>query len=324
MKYPICSECFYNEGLKLLCQKFGLKSNEKCCNCQRDYGYKISKENLHEISWEYFVNGSYYQSEYGGSSLIMFNEYQETDVDFGKYLKEDVPLIEKTLGIGFFYYAPRLYKLGLITQLEKLQSQDNSAEQVLNDIIEKFPTKVINEQNHFYRLRKNVSNPNDESQFDSPPIEYSGNGRLDSKDLNILYGSENIEICLHECRVSIIDDLYLAKLTPTKSLKILDLSAEISEDNTEFESLFLSVHYLFRAEERSYDICKKISSFVYSKGYDGIIYPSYFSRVKTERIPNIALFGSPIEDGKIQIKNIDRIRIDKVDYNYTFGPLINQ
>lgn len=324
MNYNICSECFYDEGLKLTSQKFALKSNEKCPNCKKDYGYKISKEALHQIAWEYFVNGSFYQSKYGGSSLLMFNEYQKTDVDFGIYLKQDIPLIESIIGVGFFYYAPRLYKLGLITQLEKLQCDDNDAEEVLTEIIEKFPTKIINEQSHFYRLRKNVSDPSDESQFDSPPIEYSGNGRLDSEDLNILYGSENVEICLHECRVSIIDDLYIAKLTPTKNLKILDLSAEITGQNNEFESLYLSIHYIFRAEEHSYIICRKIAKFAYLKGYDGIIFPSYFSKVKTESIPNIALFKSPINDGMVQITSIDRVRIDKVDYAYSFGPLILQ
>ena len=324
MKYSICSECFYDEGLKLTSQKFALKSNEKCPNCKKNYGYKISKEALHQIALKYFVNGSFYQSKYGGSSLLMFNEYQKTDVDFGIFIKQDIPLIESILGIGFFYYAPRLYNVGSIAQLEKLQCGGNGAEEVLKEIIEKFPTKIINERSHFYRLRKNVSDPSDESQFDSPPIEHSGKGRLDSEDLNILYGSENIEICLHECRVSIIDDLYIAKLNPTKNLKILDLSAEIAENNTEFESLCLSIHYIFRAEENSYVICRKIAKFACLNGYDGIIFPSYFSKVKTESIPNIALFKSPIKDGIVQITSINRVRINKIDYDYSFGPLILQ
>lgn len=323
MKYNICSECFNDEGLKLTCEKFGINKNIICPNCNKTNGRKITKELLSEISWEYFVNGSSYQSEFGGSSLLMFNEYQKTDVDFGKYLANDIKLIENILGVGFFYYAPRLFTLGLIEQIEKLQSSISEKE-ILEEIIEKFPTKILNENNHFYRLRKNVSEPNDENQFDSPPLEYSGKGRLDSSDLNILYGSENIEICLHECRVSIIDDLYLAKLVPTIDLKILDLSAEIKEDGTEFESLALSIHYIFRAEEHSYVICRKIAKFAYSKGYDGIIFSSYFSKIKTENIPNIALFNSPITDGKIKVSSIDRIKINKVDYIYSFGPLLNQ
>lgn len=323
MKYNNCSECFNDEGLKLTCEKFGIINNEICPNCNKNNGHKITRELLSEISWEYFVNGSYYQSEFGGSSLLRFNEYQKTNVDFGKYLKDDIQLIENILGIGFFYYAPRLFKLGLIEQLEKLQNSDFE-EEILEEIIEKFPTIILNENNHFYRLRKNVSDPNDENQFDSPPLEYSGNGRLDSNGLNILYGSENIEICIHECRVSIIDELYLAKLIPTIDLKILDLSAEIEEDGTEFESLALSIHYIFRAEEHSYEICKKIARFTFSKGYDGIIFPSYFSKIKSENIPNIALFNSPINEGKIKVSSIDRIKIDKVDYIYSFGPLLNQ
>ena len=321
MKYNICSECFYDEGLKLTSEKIGINNSHICPNCNKSNGLKISKELLLEISLEFFVYGSYYHSEFGGSSLLMFNAYQKTDVDFGKYLKDDIKLIENTLGVGFFYYTPRLFKLGLIRQLENLQNSD-SHQEILEEIIEKFPTKILTAKNHFYRLRKNISNPNDENQFDSPPLEYSGNGRLDSEDLNILYGSENIEICLHECRVSIIDELYLAKLIPTTNLKILDLSAKIKEDGTEFESLELSIHYIFRAEEHSYEICRKIAKFVFSQGYDGIIFPSYFSKIKTENIPNIALFNSPINEEKIKVSSIDRIKIDKIDYMYSFGPLL--
>ena len=97
MKYKICSECFNDEGLKLTCEKFGIDNNDSCPNCNKNNGYKISVEQLSEITREYFVNGSYYQSEFGGSSLLMFNEHQKTDVDFGKYLKSDVELIEKMM-----------------------------------------------------------------------------------------------------------------------------------------------------------------------------------------------------------------------------------
>ena len=320
----ICSECFLDEGLKLTALKYGIENNKTCANCYKSNGNKISKELLTEICWEYFVNGSYFETEFGGSSLLMFNEHQKTSVDFCKNLKSDIEIIEKTLGVGFFYYAPRMFKLGHIDQLEKLKSQNVNQEiEVLDEIINKFPTKNINEQHHFYRLRKNPSFPYNDTEYDSPPIEFAGNGRLDSKDFNILYGSENIEICLHECRVTLIDELYLGKLVPTRNLKILDLSASIIEKEiTEFESLSLSIHFLFRAGHHSYEICRKIAKHALLQGFDGIIYPSYFSKVKSDLIPNIALFNFPIKEGKIKIRNINRILIDKINYDFTFGPQI--
>lgn len=319
-----CSECFSDDGLKLTVTKYGIKNKQTCGNCGASKGKKVSKELLHDICWEYFINGSAYQSEFGGSSLLMYNEHQKTSVEFIEYLKTDVEIIEKILGIGFFYYGPRLFKLGHIEQLEKLKSHDmDHQEEVLNEILDKFPTKNINNHNYFYRLRKNPASPESESEYDSPPIKFSGNGRLDSIGFNILYGSENIEICLHECRVAIIDRLYLAKLVPTKDLKILDLSADIIEkDITEFESLSLSIHFLFRASNQSYEICRKIAKHAFLKGFDGIIYPSYFSQIKSDLIPNIALFNFPIKEGKIKVENINRILINKINYDFTFGPLL--
>lgn len=322
--FILCSECFFDEGLKLTSEKYGLVSNNRCRNCAKENGIKISKEILNEICWEYFVKGSYYNSEFGGSSLIMFNQYQTTEVSFSEYLKRDIVLIENTLGVGFFYYGPRLFQLGMIDQLNKIKSgEDEAVDEVLKDIIEKFPTRTLNNSNFFYRLRKNVEKPDHTSQFDSPPLVYSGSGRLDSTNLRILYGSENIEICLHECRITLLDELYLAKLKPNRDLKILDLTADIEEDGTEFESLWLSIRYIFMAEEHSYPICRNIATFVFNSGYDGIIFPSYFSKIKSEQIPNIALFGSPIKDDAVTVVSINRVILDKVDYAFTFGPLIN-
>lgn len=324
MNYIVCSECFLDEGLKLTISKYGVENKLACSNCGKSNGKKISEELLDEICWEYFVNGSAYETEFGGSSLLMFNKYQKTSVKFSENLTSDIEIIEKKLGIGFFYYAPRLFKLGYIEQLEKLRSQNINQEiEVLDEIINKFPIKNINEQTYFYRLRKNPSSPYDHSEYDSPPIEFCGNGRLDSNDFDILYGSENIEICLHECKVTLIDELYLGKLVPTKNLKILDLSADIVEEGiTEFESLSLSIHFLFRAGNHSYEICRKIAKYALSKGFDGLIYPSYFSKVKSDLIPNIALFNYPLKEGKIKVENINRILIDKVNYEFTFGPQI--
>lgn len=137
----------------------------------------------------------------------------------------------------------------------------------------------------------------------------------------MLYGSSNIEICLQECRLNIIDEIYLAKLIPKSKLKILDLSTRIIEEDNEFESLNLTLNYIFCAEKHAYKICRQLAKYAYGKGYDGIIYPSYFSQVKPESIPNIALFNSPIKDGKLKVSAINRILLNQIDYKFSFGPI---
>lgn len=323
MHYILCSKCFFDEGLKLTCEKYGDSNNVVCPNCKKNDGFKLSSATLEEVCEEYFINGTIFEPKFGGASLLSFNRLQKTEVNFNSRLNNDIKIIEKELGIGFFYNAPRLFKLGHISQLEKINSKNVIQEhKVLDEIVQKFPTKILTNKDYFYRLRKNPKNPDSELEYDSPPIEFAGKGRLDSTDLNILYGSENIEICLHECRVTLLDKLYLAKLVPTQNLKILDLSANIDEDSTEFESLSLSIHLIFRAEKHAYEICRKIAKYALLQSFDGIIYPSFFSKIKSDSIPNIALFDYPLKNKKVEIECINKIIIDKIQYDYKFGPVI--
>jgi hypothetical protein len=79
-------------------------------------------------------------------------------------------------------------------------------------------------------------------------------------------------------------------------------------------------------------------------GFDGVIYPSYFSMVrlgvapfdtnyglslrhhvdgygKAETIENLGLFGRPIEAGLIEVKCTNRLLLTKIKYEREFGPV---
>ena len=151
---------------------------------------------------------------------------------------------------------------------------------------------------------------------------------------------------MHECRVTVEDDLYLAVLRPTRDLRLLDLTALLVEtDVTEFESLDLAVHMLFFAADHSYEITREIAVAANKAGFDGILYPSYFSQVRSGAIPfetvyglsirrfpnasqdatsgifsNVALFGRPVKAGSLEVACVDRLIIHKVHYDFRFGP----
>ena len=169
---------------------------------------------------------------------------------------------------------------------------------------------------------------------------------MDSTKLPVMYGSQDLEVCVHECRVTIDDELFVASLCPTRNLKLLDLTELIQEDTSEFEGLDMAVHMLFFAGKHSYKISRKIAFAAYSAGFDGLIFPSYFSLVRTGAIPvdtvygisvqrfpsysehakaqiiqNIALFGRPIKDGVATVKCINRLVLNKVTYDVQFGPV---
>ncbi len=338
----LCSECFKDQGLKLLSERIGKESSINCPNCLNSNGIKLNTKEIETLAYRFFVVGSILKLDYGAAPLIQFNEYQKTNVNFSDSLKLDVKLFEETLGIGFFYYGPRLWMVGEIEPLKDLQNK-NTRNLIFERILKEFPTVLLEKNELFYRIRTNPKYPANENEYDSSP--YPGDGRLDTKSHPVLYGSQDLEVCIHECRVTVEDEIYVATLSPKQALKLLDLTELIEEDCTEFESLDLSMQMLFLASKHSYEISKELSVFVKENDFDGIIYPSFFSLVRTGKIPfstvygistrklpefknieksntirNLAIFGSPIKDKKIEVKNINKLGLNRIIYDYQFGP----
>ncbi|UBZ13492.1 RES family NAD+ phosphorylase [Flagellimonas marinaquae] len=338
----LCSECFEDQGLKLMSEKIGVRNPDICTNCLQTNGFKLNLEQLETLAYRFFVIGSIYKPIYGATPLIQFNQQQKTDIKLSESLNKDIKLFEKLLGIGFFHYGPRLWTVGEIEPLKMLQNK-KTRKLVFDNIIVQYPTVFLDNNHLFYRIRTNPQNPINENEYDSTP--YPGSGRLDSENNQVLYGSQDLEVCIHECRVSVEDDIYVATLIPKRSLKILDLTELLEEDCTEFESLDLAVQMLFLASKPSYSISKALSLYIREKGFDGIIYPSFFSLVRTGRVPfptiygisirkipeyidlekstkigNLAIFGCPIKDKKIQVKNINKLGLNQIKYDYQFGP----
>ncbi len=103
-----------------------------------------------------------------------------------------------------------------------------------------------------------------------------------------MYASPDLDVCIHECRVRAEDDIYVATLSAKSELRLLDLTEILLEEEvTEFESLDIAVHMLFLANEHAYPIAREIAKVVHKAGFDGIIYPSYFSLLRTGAMPSI-------------------------------------
>lgn len=162
-----------------------------------------------------------------------------------------------------------------------------------------------------------------------------------------MYCSQDLQVCIHECRVTVEDNLFVATLEPKKNLKVLDLADLLQEENvTEFESLDMAVHMLFLAGSHSYEISRAIALAAHAAGFDGLIYPSYFSMLRTGAMPfetmlgishrrvsqfaerekskiirNLALFGRPTEEGHVHVRCIDRLILSRVAYGVHFGPV---
>jgi hypothetical protein len=162
-----------------------------------------------------------------------------------------------------------------------------------------------------------------------------------------MYGSQDLDVCIHECRASAEDDVFVATLKTVREMRLLDLSARLEEDGTEFDSLDMAIHMLFLAKSHSYEISRDIAVAAKTAGFDGVIYPSFFSLLRTGGHPfetsyglslrrfhpdanmyaqaytiqNFALFGRPLEGGSVRVECINRLVLTHVGYLGHFGPV---
>ncbi|WP_198942658.1 RES family NAD+ phosphorylase [Methyloprofundus sedimenti] len=334
--------------MRLDAWRLGVEEKANCPNCGDSEGRKLSEKSLEQLAHRFFVWGSLHKYDFGTAPVIQFNQHQETSIDVSPGLRNDIHLFEKLLDVGFFHYSPRLWMVGEIEPLKDLQDERNQRA-IIKRIFAEYPTRPLGNSHQLYRIRKSPRSPGSDSEYDSPPIEFASSGRLDDQAFPALYTSEDLDVCLHECRVTAEDDIYLATLQPVNQLKMLDLTVLIKEENvTEFESLDLAMHMLFLAASHAYPITRNISRAAKERGYDGIIYPSYFSLLRLgimpfqttyglshrripqyqdyeqhTAIPNAAIFGHPIADGKLKIKCINRLVLSQVAYDIRFGPVRN-
>jgi len=344
MEISLCSDCFQDPGLRMDAERVGIESDAPCPVCGSVTGRKLDKQRIASVATSFFVWGTMSRSEYGAAPVVQFNEHQKTSIDAPSWLEPDLRRIEKATGFGFFLYGPRLWMVGGVEPLEALQDPAQR-EPVIRRIVAEHPAGTLAAGEVFYRIRKSPARPDDAAQYDSPPT--AGGERLDTPDNPVMYGSQDLQVCIHECRVTAEDELFVASLAATRDLKLLDLTHLLYEEHvTEFDSLDMAVHMLFLAGPHSYEITRLIAQGARAAGYNGVIYPSYFSLLRTggmpfetaygislrrfpqaagyERakiIPNLGLFGRPVREGIVAPHGINRLVLDRVEYGIRFGPV---
>jgi hypothetical protein len=344
-EFVLCSNCLSDQGLKLDSLALGVKDESTCKNCGSTDGRKLTKDLTAHLAYRFFVRGTTHRSHFGGSPVIQFNQHQRTSIIPAPWLESDVRLIERVLGVGFFYYGPRLWMVGEIEPLKALQLPAERPT-IIKRIVTEYPHRTLTAKDIFYRIRRSPKDPASPAEYDSPPEGQVGNGRLDSTNFPVMYASQDLPLCIHECRATVDDLIFVATLATTKELKLLDLTHLLEEKGSEFESLDLAVHMLFLAENHSYEISRDIAVGIRSAGFDGAIYPSYFSLVRVgcqpfetaygisirklpvlaesarqQILPNLAIFGRPIAQGFVAVRSINRVILNRVDYDLIFGPV---
>lgn len=341
-----CSQCFKNRGLILDAMRYGREEQGACPSCGREDGIKLGRAPLTYLAHRFLVDGSFQKCDFGGAPTIQFNEFQRTSISVDDALGEDLGIFERVLGVGFFYYGPRLWMIGEVEPLKALLQEDQRSG-IIERILKEYPTRLVGTDETFYRVRKSPKSAIDPGEYDTPPPDVPQDGRLSSPDVPVMYASPLIDLCVHECRYTVEDELYVAALNPARELRLLDLTAILTEDVTEFESLDMAIHMLFLGGKLAYDAARAIARAAWNRGFDGLIYPSYFSshyhgerpfqtaygitrrmlegardHEQSLSVPNLALFGFPIADGMIKVDTINRLLISRVSYEFHHGPVL--
>ena len=344
-----CSNCFTDIGLQLEAKKIGTQDTLVCKNCESNTGHKLSRNDLRNLANQFFVSGTCSKPP-SETPMIQFSEHQKTDIQNLKRLRLDILLFEKFLDVGFFWNTPQPWEIGINWPLMSFQ-HSNSQDLILSQILELHRSVTVARETNLYRVRRNPVESSNPNEYDSPPSNICrDHGRLDSPDLATLYASSDLSVCLHECRVTSEDELYFATLILNQDLKFLDLTHQIKEppETTEFESINLAIDMLFRAGTPSYPITRSIALAAQNANYDGLIYSPCFKAIHSN-IPlgqtvdsapkpispklnpyeyiscnarNLAIFGHPIQDGKIGVKCINSICLNSISYGVDFGPVL--
>jgi hypothetical protein len=322
----LCTKCFKNEGLRLEAEKLCLGDAVQCSVCGSSNGRAITRGDAHDLLTKFFVRGS--------ESLVIAGHvpvYKVTDNKgfmsgtFDSPLEDDYQLLIEHYGLGVFHNAPAEWRMGMTDHYHELTLSYPEALKTLDQIIGVTTRRVLAGGTKLYRLRTNIKNEvTAPTSYDAPSIEAKRKpGRYDDNDIPLLYAAFDIETCIHECRCTVIDEIVLATLCTTRDLTLVDLQ-ELNEPPpfTPFQCVGHFLYGMSVATEEEYPKCRMLARRMLELGVDGFSYRSFFSSVKPKSLTNVALFGYPIRDGKVVLSSLNRVKIDRIDYGFSLGPVM--
>ncbi|MCG7553980.1 RES family NAD+ phosphorylase [Pseudoalteromonas sp. Of11M-6] len=287
----LCSDCFNNPGLKRYVEELFVADLAGCPHCDSTEGHCLSGAMVIELADKCFLHGEIAKAAYYNDKNIERNKQQKLSSSLGKTLKQDILCIENAINDAYL---------------------ENTDSQILLRALESYPVRVLTPSDQFYRIRVSPEQPQNSTEYDSPPDELLGSGRLDSDNMPVMYASQNLQICIHECRAAANDSLFVATLRPTSHLKLLDLTCIAAEP------LQKALHMVFMFSRFSYPLTRRIAVLAKQAGFDGIIYPATSTilakidpKAKQQNnskvVENIAMFGRPILDSLVEVVTIEAI-----------------
>jgi hypothetical protein len=325
MKSLLCSDCFRNEGLRLEATKMGMRAAFVCSNCGYRSGSKLRYKHLEKLTNQFFVAATMPHGIGGYAPILQYNPDRPFDeVEFDSDTARDWGLIKSHIKGGLFHYGPPLWRIGVT---EHYDDANIVSDKALGEILEKLTIKTIPKGFKTFRIRKNVDPKSvmSPSQYDIPPPEVVREfGRFDDAEVQVLYTSQSVPVCLHECRVAVTDDIFVATFEAAMDLRVADLTADYAQRAASpFEDLRYFFNGIFLTRDESvYGIARRIAASIKSKlAVDGFITDSFFTTISQEPLSqNYCFFPETLERQKLKLHSLNRLHLQTASYSYLFGP----
>ncbi len=318
-----CSDCFGNDGLRHVLDRYGIASDLACPRCSSYSGRKLDVGALEAGAQEFFVQGSVAPETL--APALQLNRLNPSPAVLDPTLAADADLIRSIAGLVVFDYGPPMWRLGYTDHYHDFREGDPA--QVADALVRTAAAVTVPSGTALYRIRCNLNvGPDvlDPATFDPPPAGVTREpGRWDDLASPVLYVSDDIELCLHECRVALADEIVLATLVATRDLNLLDVSKGLGGSGpTPFQDGNLFADFMSRSRREEWlAICRTVAAAARRAGYDGLRYTSYYSfAMEPEAGLNLALFGRPIANGLLGLRSLNRVRLTYVRYGFGFGP----
>ena len=340
----VCSHCFKKHSLRMIAEDTGIASGEPCPRCKSANGKKLSKEGFLWLMTSYFENGSIDLSVGNHQPKYRIRETQEKTFEtlaLGSDLIQDCKMLHELTGHSVDLNYSRLADMGIwrfnadlkdITMQNPCDESFDRLDKLLSTAISKFKTITISPGSIIYRIKRNLPQDIDaetatvfdpQPSIDTPEV-FPSRDRFSASVIPVFYGAFDISTCLFECRTEYIEELTLGTFEVSRDLKLLDLEELEDTITTGFEREDLGCFVSRMLYQREYALNNYFSVMAFRLGFQGLKYCSYFSKVRGNRLMNVAIFGTPIAEGKLKPICFDRLTIDNVEVKYSLGPVFQK
>lgn len=320
-----CLACFRNEGFRKVIAAHVAPVEGVCPRCSSTESL-ISREGLVKAIHTFFVAGSYVAETM--APLYQMNDCNPHPARFDATLDGDAQLATMLTGHVIFNYAPALWRFGEGELKSAFDEGESIRAHAALEFVAAAPRVELPCGTRLFRVRKNpevdetITTP---AAFDPPPDHLRRSpGRWDDGSDAVLHASDDIELCLHECRVVIADQIIVATLSTARPLKLLDLTAEFADSGaTPFEDPNIFARFLsLSRDEQWLSHARAVARAARELGLEGLRYRSYYAQAKHQSSAlNVALFGRLLETGDLTIESVNRIRLTDARYDFSFGPV---